>query len=85
MWPSEPLWVLAPDLILPTAAVMAVLAIERAGHVATIDATGKQVLVEPAPGVPLDPHDLAQLRRWKGHVLLFLRYQPAAIATGATR
>lgn len=65
--------------MLPTAAVLAVLAVERAGHTIRLNETGDQILVEQAPGVPLDDHDLAQLRKWKQHALLFMRYIPPEV------
>ena len=75
----EPLWILAPDLILPTPAVLAVLTLERAGHTLTLDAAGTTILIDPAPGVPLDAHDVAELRRWKQHAIVFMRYLPPEI------
>ncbi len=66
--------VLRPGLILPWTAVLPVLALERAGHQLRLDATGSDILIEPAKGIALDPHDLDDLRRWKGHALLFLDY-----------
>ncbi len=77
---SEPtFWFLRPDLVLPTAAVLAVLNLERAGHTLALDATGHDILVSPAPGVPLTEADLAALRRWKAHAILFLRYVPPGV------
>ena len=73
---DERLWFLAPDLVLPVPAVLAVLQLERAGHRLTLGATGDRIVVQRAPGTQIDPDDLAQLRRWKEHALLFLRYQP---------
>lgn len=75
----EPLWILAPDLVLPAPAVLAVLNLERAGHTLTLDATGTTILIERAPGVSLDPQDLADLRRWKPHAIVFMQYQPPAV------
>lgn len=59
-------------LVVPLEAVKAALAIENAGHRLSLD--GGDLLIEPS-GV-VDPHDLAQLRRWKPHVRLLLQYVP---------
>lgn len=72
--PSEPFWCLHPDLILPTPAVLAVLNLERAGHRLTLDATQTQIHVEPAAGATIDPEALANLRRWKRHAIVLMRY-----------
>lgn len=74
--PSEPLWFLRPGLLLPTPAVLAVLNIERAGHRLKLDPTGEHIQVEPASGAAVDLQDLAELRRWKQHAILFMRYSP---------
>lgn len=74
--PSEAFWYLRPGLLLPTAAVLAVLNLERAGHRLSLDAHASQIHLEPAPGVAVDAHDLAELRRWKAHAILFMRYTP---------
>lgn len=76
---DEPLWILAPDLILPSPAVLAVVNLERAGHTLTLDGSGTRILIDPAPGVVLDAHDVAELKRWKLHAILFMRYQPQAV------
>ena len=75
---SDPVavWFLRPGLLLPTPSVLAVLNLERAGHRLTLTTDGAGIHVEPAKGIPVDPHDLAELRRWKAHALLFLRYTP---------
>lgn len=57
-------------LVVPVEAVDAALAIEHAGHTLTTD--GTDLLIEPHGTV--DPHDLQQLRRWKPHCILLLRY-----------
>ncbi len=77
----EPFWFLRPGLVLPTPAVLAVLNLERAGHVLTLTADGANIHIDPARGVAVDPHDLAELRRWKQHAILFMRYVPDDAAT----
>lgn len=67
---SERFLYLQAGLIVPIAAVDALLAIEAAGHKITLD--GEDLLVEPRGH--LDDHDLDQLRRWKQHCILLLRY-----------
>jgi len=74
---SEPLCYLRPGLILPAPAILAVLALERAGHRLSLAASGEHIHVERAPGVAVDPDDLAALRRWKRHAILLLRYLPS--------
>jgi len=64
---------LQDGLVIPMAAVEALLAVENAGHRITID--GDDVLIEPRGTVDAD--DLQQLRKWKQHVLLLLRYTPS--------
>ncbi|MDP3719344.1 MAG: hypothetical protein Q8T13_16405 [Acidobacteriota bacterium] len=56
--------------VVPVEAVEAALAIENAGHRLTLD--GADLLIVPSG--PVDPHDLEQLRRWKPHVLMILKY-----------
>ncbi|HWI20360.1 MAG TPA: hypothetical protein VNT81_21545 [Vicinamibacterales bacterium] len=63
---------LQAGMVIPVAAVMAALNIERAGHRLSLD--GEHLLVEPHGDV--DPDDLAQLRRWKPHVRMLLQYVP---------
>lgn len=57
-------------LVVPIEAVAAALAIERAGHRLRLD--GDDLLIEP--NGTLDAHNVQQLRQWKPHVLLLLRY-----------
>lgn len=73
------LWYLRPGTLLPVAAILAVLNLERAGHRLTLSEDGEAIDVERAPGVPLDPNDLAELRRYKAAAIEFLRYSPPAV------
>jgi hypothetical protein len=57
-------------LVVPLAAVEVALAIERAGHRLTVD--GSDLVIQTVAAVDRD--DLAELRRWKPHVRLFLTY-----------
>jgi hypothetical protein len=57
-------------MVVPLAAVIAALNIERAGHRLRLDGDG--LFIEPDGSI--DPEDLAELRRWKPHVRLLLAY-----------
>ena len=57
-------------LIVPLPAWRVVLAIEHAGHRITVD--GADIVIEP--GVGLDVHLLAELKRWKPHAIMLLSY-----------
>lgn len=63
------LW-LQHGLVIPIEAAVAAMAIENAGH--RISTDGEDVLIEPRGTV--DAHDLAQVRKWKAHVILMLSY-----------
>lgn len=63
---------LQAGLVVPVAAVEAVLAIERAGHRVRIDRDGQHLLIENRGAI--DPDDLAALRKWKQHAILLLQY-----------
>ena len=67
---SEPrFWFVRPGLLLPEAAVLAALAVERAGHRLVLD--GDDVLIERGPGCPpIAPELVEAARRWKHHVWL---------------
>ena len=64
--------VLRGGLTVPAGAILAVLNLERAGHRLTLNAAFEHIDIEAATGVPIDEHDLAQLRRWKQHAILFM-------------
>jgi hypothetical protein len=76
---------LGAGLIVPVAAVVAVLDLERAGHTVTID--GDDLAVTRGRGrAPIDPDAIAALRRWKAHCWLIVRHvtsdhSPAAADT----
>ena len=69
---SEPrFWLVAPGLVLPEAAVLAALEVERAGHRLVLD--GDDVLVERGRGCPpIDPQLIEAARRWKHHLWLLV-------------
>ena len=52
--------------------MLAVLRVEGAGHRLVLDADGVSVSGPRYP--PIDPEDLAELRRWREHVRLFVEY-----------
>lgn len=76
---ANDLWYLRPGILLPVAAILSVLNLERAGHRLTLSEDGQAIDLERAPGVPLDPHDVAELRRHKIAAIEFLKYSPPAI------
>ena len=57
-------------LIVPLPAWRVLLAIEHAGH--RLRVVGADILIEP--GVGLDVHLLAELKRWKPHAIMLLGY-----------
>lgn len=66
-------WFIGPGLILPEAAVVAALDLERAGHQLLID--GDDVLIERGPGCPpIAPELIEAARRWKGHIWLLVHH-----------
>lgn len=69
---SEPrFWFIRPGLVLPEAAVLAAIAVERAGHRLVID--NDDVLIERGPGcAPIDPELIHSARRWKHHLWLLV-------------
>lgn len=56
-------------MVVPVAAYNVVLTVERAGYRLTVD--GPDILVRPGG---LDPALLAELKRWKAHVIMLLGY-----------
>lgn len=76
---SDQLWYLRPGILLPVDAILAVLALERAGHKLSLTESGDTIAIERAPGIPLDPHDVNELRRHKAAAIAFLRYSPPAV------
>lgn len=67
---NDRLVMLQGGLCVPLAAVTAALNIERAGH--HLRLAGEGLFLEPHGDV--DPHDLAELRKWKPHVKLLFAY-----------
>lgn len=63
-------------VIVPAPAVLAVLAVEKAGHRISVRPDGQHLQIDEAPGRPLAADDMAALRRWKWHAILFLLYVP---------
>lgn len=59
-------------LVVPLPALLALLALEHAGH--SIRLAGDDIVVERGAGSPpLDPEALATLKRWKRHAWLIVR------------
>jgi hypothetical protein len=60
-------------IVVPVAAYVAVLDLERAGHRLELD--GDDIIVFPAKAsYPIDPDMLAALKRWKRHAIMLLHY-----------
>jgi hypothetical protein len=64
-------WFLRPGLILPSAAIVAALRLEDAGHQLLLDEDA--VRVRWRGGKP-DPALLSEARRWKHHIWLFVHH-----------
>ncbi len=64
---------LSGGMIVPLEAYLAVLQVERAGHRMRVE--GDQIVVRTEPGVRLDPALVANLKRWKAHAIMLLRYE----------